>query len=84
MDLSTIITFVTFIVTYVFGELSKKFNWLESKYIPIQNFVIGVIASIMYYCFVDNSNIEHAIMVVISALSTAGLYDLTKVNKKGE
>lgn len=83
MDISTIITFVTFVVTYVFGELAKKFNWVESKYIPIQNCIIGLIASVCYYIFVDNSNIEHAVIVVISALSAAGLYDMTKI-KKGE
>lgn len=84
MDLTSIISFVTFIVTYIFGELSKKFDWVESKYIPIQNFIIGAIASVIYYFFVDNSNLEHAIIVVISALSAAGMYDLTKINKKGE
>ena len=37
MSIEMIITFVTAIVTLIFGELAKRFNWLETRYIPYQN-----------------------------------------------
>lgn len=82
MDITTIITFVTFVVTYIFGELAKKFNWIEKSYIPVQNLVIGVLVSICYYIFVDNSSIQNAVVVAIGALSAGGVYDLVNIKKE--
>ena len=44
-----IMAVVAGIVTYIFGVIAKKFNWIESKYIPIQNAIIGMIAGMICY-----------------------------------
>lgn len=81
-DLSTIITLVVGIVTYIFGELSKKFNWVEKEFIIIQDIIIGVLSATLYYIFIDGSSVKNAIVVVFGALGAAGVYDLTRLPKK--
>ena len=83
MDIETIIIVVTAVVSYIFGELAKKFNWIENKYIPVQTLVIGLIAGVIYYIAVDNSNLITAIIMALSSLMACGVYDLSKT-KKGE
>ena len=68
-------------VSYIFGILAKKFNWVASKYIPAQNFIIGIISAFLYYIMIDNSNIGNAIIIAFSGLTAGGLYDLTRTNK---
>lgn len=83
MTIPTIISFVTLVITYIFGVLSKKFNWLESKYIPYQNAIIGILAGIIAWCtgLVDNLGTA-IVMCVISAFGAGGGYDLVKKSKE--
>lgn len=83
MNIETILMVVTAMVSFIFGELSKKFNWIEKKYIPYQTLVIGLIAGVLYYITVDNSNIASAIVLAFSSLIACGTYDLSKT-KKGD
>jgi len=83
MDIETILMVVTALVSYIFGELAKKFNWIEKKYIPIQTLVIGLIAGVIYYTAVDDSNLITAIIMALSSLMACGVYDLSRT-KKGE
>ncbi len=82
MEIETFITVITAIVSYIMGNLAKKFNWIESKYIPVQTFIIGICVAICYYFLVDNSNISNAIVLAFSALISGGFYDLTKTKKE--
>ena len=47
MTIPTIISFVTMVITYIFGIIAKKYEWMESKYIPYQNALIGILAGII-------------------------------------
>ena len=83
VTLTTIISFTTLVITYLFGILSKKFNWLESKYIPYQNAVIGIFAGIIAFVLGLVDNLAKAIiMCVISAFGAGGGYDLVKKSKE--
>lgn len=81
MTIETIMTVVTAFVSYIFGLITKKFNLVESKYIPVQNFIIGIIVALIYYFFVDNSNIANAVIMAFSGLMAGGTYDLFKVKE---
>ena len=74
MELSTIIGIVTAIVTFILGILAKEYDYLESKMIPLQNLLIGIIASIIYYIITKDINITLAGV----GLFTGGTYDLVK------
>lgn len=75
-----IMSVVTGLVTYIFGILSKKFNWIESKYIPIQNAIIGMVAGMICYVLkiTEADLLTSIIYCIIGAMASGGTYDLTK------
>ena len=72
MDIQTVITLVTILVTLVLGKISKESTFVNNKIIPIQNLCIGIIASIIYYCMTKDFN---AVIVAVG-IGTGGAYDL--------
>ena len=82
VNIETIFSLIIPIIGYVFGELSKKFNWVEKKYLPLQTFIVGMLGAIIYYLTVDNSNFASAIVISFSSLIACGVYDLSKTKKE--
>lgn len=78
ITLESIIPVITVIISYIFGLLAKKFNWYESKYIPIQNGVIGIVSAIIYYIAVPESNFVVVLFTALSGFAAGGVYDATK------
>lgn len=78
ITLDSIIPVITVIISYIFGLLAKKFNWYESKYIPIQNGVIGIVSAIIYYIAVPESNFVVVLFTALSGFAAGGVYDATK------
>lgn len=84
MTIPTIISFVTAVITYIFGVLAKKFNWIESKYIPYQNAIIGILSGVaVWNCGLVTNLGAGIIMCVISAFGAGGGYDLVKKSTEG-
>lgn len=79
-----IMSVVTGLVTYIFGVLSKKFNWIESKYIPVQNAIIGIIAGMICYALkiTEADLLTSIIYCIIGAMASGGTYDLTKTKQE--
>lgn len=79
-----ILAVVTGVITYIFGLVSKKFNIVESKYIPVQNAVIGIVAgAICYMLKVNDSDIVTSIIFcLVGAMASGGTYDLAKTGSK--
>lgn len=78
MELSTIISIVTIIVTFTMGLVAKKVKWFSNKLIPVQNLLIGIIAGGIYYYMTKDLNLT--IMTV--GLGTGGAYDIvSNLNK---
>lgn len=85
MTLNEVIIVVTAFITYVFGLLAKKFGWMESKYIPIQNLLIGLVAGLLvYFGGLSDNIISSVIICSASALTAGGTYDLIKVGEKSD
>ena len=74
MEINTIISLVTMIVTFICGLIAKRVKWFNNKLIPMQNLIIGVIAGGIYYYM--TRDIDLVIMTV--GLGTGGAYDLGK------
>ena len=75
------------LITYIFGVLSKKYNWIESKYIPIQNLLIGLLTGLIAYAVGLNNNIVGSIVsCLIGSVSAGGIYDTvqTRFEKREE
>lgn len=79
MTKESIIMVVTAFVTYIFGILAKRFDWLEKKYIPIQNMIIGIVAGVLVYLVGLSDNILASILICLaSSFGAGGAYDLAK------
>lgn len=72
MELSTIITLVTILVTFVMGVISKKSKWISNQLIPIQNLLIGIIVAAIYYAITKDLNL----VIATVGLGTGGAYDI--------
>lgn len=73
------------VITYIFGILSKKYNWVETKYIPLQNLFVGVIAGILAWLIGLSDNVIVSIVAcLVGSFTAAGLYDTIKIKKGGE
>lgn len=75
----SIITFVTLIM----GMISKKFNIMNSKHIPFQNVLIGIVSGVLVFLTDLEPNILNAIITcLIASLGAGGLYDTIKAKSK--
>lgn len=72
MDIDTIFSLVTIIVTLILGIISKKYTKLSSKLIPIQNLLIGIIVAIINFIMTKDFNAS----IMVSGLTAGGLYDI--------
>lgn len=84
LTLESIIPVITAIVTYIFGLLAKKFNWYESKYIPVQNFIIGVLSAMIFYLSTPDVEFMPILFTVLSGFMAGGIYDISKTRNKDE
>lgn len=68
------ITLATIIATLLLGQLSKKFEIVKKKQIPLQNMLIGVLVFLTQYLITKNLNVA----VAVSGIMSGGVYDLGK------
>lgn len=74
ITIPSIISLITLIVGYI-----SKMLGLNSKYIPLQNIIIGILSGILVYLIKLNNNLLNSIIIcLISALSAGGVYDTLK------
>lgn len=75
---------VVFIITYIFGAITKTFvDAIPSKYIPIQNVIIGIISGLIcYFIGIEPDLITSLVLCFMSAIGAGGTYDLTKVGEE--
>ena len=72
MDVSTLISLVTIIVTWVLGVISKKHTSLNNNLIPIQNISIGVIVALIEWIVTK----DFSTAIALSGLIAGGSYDV--------
>jgi len=83
ITMEAIIGLCNIIVTLIFGFLAKKFNWIESKYIPVQNLAIGLLAGILSYLVGLTDNIIISVVsCLIGSMAAGGIYDTSKTRKE--
>ena len=72
-------------LTLIAGEITKLTS-LDNKYIPLQNIIIAIIASIICIAFkVENvSVLETIVTCIFGTMSAGGIADLKKITKKEE
>lgn len=77
-NMEFIISFVTIIVTWILGKLAKKSKFIKNERIPIQNLLVGIIVTLLYYLVTKDVS-----MIVASGSPIATLlYDILHNLKK--
>lgn len=74
MNTEIIMSLVTIVVTFILGIIAKKISWVSDNLIPLQNLVIGIIVSLIYYFMTKDISIN----IALSGLLTGGTYDIIK------
>lgn len=74
MDITTITSLVTIIITYICGLIAKKHPKFNNKLIPVQNLLIGFVIAIINYVMTKDFNTS----IMVAGLLTGGAYDLVK------
>lgn len=72
MELSTLISLVTIIVTWILGVISKKYTKLNNKLIPMQNILVGLIVALIEWIVTK----DFKVAIALSGLLASGTYDI--------
>lgn len=72
MELTEIISLVTFAVTFVCGIVTKKCPKISNKIIPIQNLAIGLIIAIIEWIITK----DFKVAIALSGILAGGTYDI--------
>lgn len=82
MTFELIFAVVTAVITGLLGVIFKN-NVIPSRFIPIQNLVIGIIAAVVAVYFNLFNDIPTAILMSLAiAFGVGGAYDATQIKKK--
>lgn len=79
MELSTLISLVTIIVTWILGVLAKKSTFINNKLIPIQNILIGVIVAVIEWIITKDFSTAIALSGIIAGGSYDAFHNLEKI-----
>ena len=79
MELNTLISLVTIIVTWILGVMSKKSTFINNKLIPIQNILIGVIVALIEWIVTKDFSTAIALSGVIAGGSYDVFHNLEKI-----
>ena len=71
--LEFIMTTVTLVVVIILGQLTKKYKWVATNLIPLQNLAIGIISAVIYYIITK----DFSLAVSAIGLTACGAYDVT-------
>ena len=72
MELSTLISLITLIVTWVLCMISKKHTKLNNKLIPIQNILVGLIVALIEWIVTK----DFKVAIALSGIIAGGTYDI--------
>lgn len=72
MELTQIISLVTFIVTLILGFVSKKSKFISNNLIPVQNLLIGLIVAVVEWIITKDFNTA----IALSGIMAGGAYDI--------
>lgn len=79
------ITYVVIIsiITYIFGAITKCFvNAIPTKFIPIQNVIIGIVAGLVcYFTKVESNLLQAVVLCLVASMGAGGVADLSKVKE---
>jgi len=79
------VTSIVALVTLILGQITKKIGWIDKKFIPYQNLVIGLLSGVICWLVELEPNILVAMLsCLIASYGAGGLYDNLTIAKDNE
>ena len=79
------VTGIIAFVTLILGQITKKLGWIDKKFIPYQNLVVGLISGVICYFVGLQENIAISIFTcLVASYSAGGIYDNLTAHKVNE
>jgi len=72
MELTEIISLVTFVVTLICGIIAKRCPGFSNKLIPVQNLAIGIIVAVIEWIITK----DFSLAITLSGVLAGGTYDI--------
>lgn len=72
MELTEIISLVTFVVTLICGIIAKRCPSFSNKLIPVQNLAIGIIVAVIEWIITK----DFSLAITLSGVLAGGTYDI--------
>lgn len=70
------VTGIIAFVTLILGQITKKLGWIDKKFIPYQNLIIGLISGVICWLVELEPNILISLLTcVMASYGAGGLYD---------
>ncbi len=79
-----IVMMVTMFVTWILGFLAKKSPYINNNLIIIQNIVVGIIVSIIYYIITKNFNLAITLSGIFAETGYNLIHNIEKLLKEGK
>lgn len=71
------------IVAYIFGAITKTIGKMPTKFIPLQNVIIGLISALIcYFTKIEPNLLQAIVLCLMATMGAGGIADLTKINKE--
>lgn len=67
-----LLSIITACVTIILGLIAKKYKWINTKFIPLQNLAVGIIVAIVEFIITKDFDVA----VSVSGLIAGGTYDI--------
>ena len=82
MTIESIMSVATAVVTYIFALITKG-ELVQSKYIPLQNIIVGILAGVLaYFCGIGDNLFLMIMNCIVGSMSAGGTYDLLQTKNK--
>ena len=79
-----VITIITMTVTWLLGALSKKSTYINNNLIIIQNIVIGICASAVYYIITKDFNLTITMSGIFAETGYNLIHNVEKLIEEGK
>lgn len=72
MTVEQVTVIATFIASIIIGLITKRFKLVNSKLIPIQNIIIGLIVALIEFYITK----DFSVAIALSGITAGGTYDI--------
>ena len=78
------ITLLTMIVSWILGFIAKKCTYINNNLIIIQNIIVGLLVSILYFIITKDFNLAISLSGIFAETGYNLIHNIEKLIKEGD